>query len=245
MSEKMSRAPRPMSTPNTAALPAHVMSNMHLASAMGVQQVPTVLVQSPVATPTNNDPNMASTMPTTYNTPLHYETHHIPIVDFKAGVNAAIATQPAPQQQILHTQVPTNNPYGVSTNPTLPTESTIPSKDYLRLSRQLYNLEKRLDDRPLYTSHPSSYSMRSYGTGDPDLRSDFAPRPRGSTGSGLGSTLRDDRDEVDLRYNHRPDYPSRSRGLSRPGYGSVLKDGGDDVNRRLRNALNSNHEFWH
>ena len=239
MSEKMSRAPRPIPTPNTATLPAHVMSNMHLASAMGVQQVPTVLVQSPVTFPMNTDPNTVSMMPTTYNTPLNYETHHIPIVDFKAGVNPAAATQPAPQQQILHAQVPTQNAYGVSTNPTLPTESALPSDEYMRLSRQLFNIEKRLDGR---TSHPSSYSMESYATGGPDWRSNSSSRPRGLTRSGFGSTYKYDDNDANTPLNYRSDYPSRSGRFARPDFGSPLKD---DVNTRLRNALNSDREFWH
>jgi hypothetical protein len=181
-------------------------------------------------------------MPTTYNTPLNYETHHIPIVDFKAGVNAAAATQPIPQQQILHAQVPTQNPYGVSTNPTLPTESALPSREYMRLSRQLCNIEKRLDEKDDRASYASSYSMGSYATGGPDWRSDSSSRPRGLTRSGFGSTYKYDDNDANTPLNYRSDYPSRPRGLARSDFGSPLKD---DVNTRLRNALNSDREFWH
>jgi hypothetical protein len=167
----MSRAPRPIQTANPSnALPPHVMSNMHLASAMGVSPVPSVMVQSPV-TFAAHDPNTASMMPVTYNAPMQYETQHIPVVDFKAGVNP-VNSMPVVPQQTLNTQVPTQNPYGVSTTPSISTESPVPSKEYLHLSRQLRNIERHISEPQAKLSSP--YIPKGDYWGDaryPDLSS--------------------------------------------------------------------------
>lgn len=146
----MSRAPRPIQTATSSnAVPAHVMSNMQLASSMGVPQVPSILVQSSGIA--NNDPTSASMTPLAYNTPM-VETQHIPVVDFKAGVSPVVSVPAAPQP-VFHTQVPTHNPYGVTTTPSVATGSSMPTSEYMQLSRQLSKMQKQISEsNPKYSS---------------------------------------------------------------------------------------------
>lgn len=228
MPEKMSRAPRPIQTANPSnALPAHVMSNMHLASTMGVSHVPSVMVQSPITVAANHDPMAASTMPLTYNAPMHYETQHIPVVDFKAGVNPVVPGPVVPQQT-LHTQLPTQNPYGVSTTPSISTESPLPSAEYMHLSRQLRKIERHISEPQPKFSSP--YSSRRESSEYPSMRSHV-----GHHGSHYGS-----------HHGHHSHYRGRNLDdLSIRGSESSLYDSRDNLTTRLNSVLDKYEpDFW-
>ena len=166
----MSRAP-PRQTQLANELPPHVQSNMHLASAMGAHQLPSVVVQSPLATQMTNDPTGMYTIPVHYNTPMQYETQHIPVVDFKAGVNPIVSTPYVPQQ-LISNPVLTQNAYGIQNTPSThefgktQTNSEL-SSDYMKLvSARLNNIEDKIYSQSASASTGDSYGGRMFERAD-------------------------------------------------------------------------------
>jgi hypothetical protein len=118
-----------------------------------------------------NDPTGMYTIPVHYNTPMQYETQHIPVVDFKAGVNPIVSTPYVPQQ-LISNPVLTQNAYGIQNTPSThefgktQTNSEL-SSDYMKLvSARLNNIEDKIYSQSASASTGDSYGGRMFERAD-------------------------------------------------------------------------------